>query len=305
MNVVSREMPGDGAAFSAPASMRQLLNSEGTIVRLGVSDPLTARIAQREGFKHVILSGYANGALNVRPEPLLDLSSLAYDVAAIQRSITIPLMIDAGACFGEPIHVWNSVRRLEETGAAGLQIEDQTFPKRAHYHRDYQEHTISQAEMVDKVTVAVESRRNRDFVIVARTDTMKTVGYDEGIRRAHAYLAAGADAIQLWPNTLEETERAPRDIGAPVIYGVSHGNRVGRPTLSVEELSGFGYKVVSLPTIGIIATYRAASAEIAHLARHGEPSIPQEELIRARKELEDTIGLEELYRIEERTTERR
>ncbi len=288
-------------SFNSPRRMRELLAADGPIIRMGISDPLMARIAQSAGFDSVVLSGYAQGATAVRPEPLLDLTQLAADTTAIQGAIDIPLMIDAGACFGEPMHVWNTVRRLERTGAAGLQMEDQVFPKRAHYHRNYEEQTISQEEMIDKIQVAAETRRDPNFVIVGRSDSMKTVGYDEGVRRANAYAEAGADVVMVWPNTMEEVERAPRDIKAPLAYVVTHGNRVGRPTPPVDELVSMGYKVISYATLGILTYYLAVFESFREIREKGDTRFGKEDLIKARKDLEALIGLDELYKIEERT----
>lgn len=291
--------------FNAPAEMRKLLAAPGPIVRAAVSDPFMARIAEKVGFTSLALGGFAVGARSCRPEPLLDLTQLAQDSGDAQRAVSIPIIVDVGACFGESIQVWNAVRRLEEAGIAGIQMEDQLFPKRAHYHRDYQEHTISMENMLDKIRTAVETKKNKDFVIIGRTDTFKTVGYDEGVRRSNAYLDAGCDAVAVFPNTMEEAKRAVKEIHGPLGYVVTHGNRVGRPLLSVEELTDLGYKIISFATVGILAYYRGVFDSLKYLAEHGVVKESMEEHIRSRKELEDLIGLEELYRIEERTTEKK
>ena len=121
----------------------------------------------------------------------------------------MPLIVDAATGFGDPLHVMRTVREFERAGVAAIHIEDQVFPKRAHYHRDYLEHTVSAEEMVDKVRFACQARQDPDFVIIARTDTMRTEGYEEGIRRARLYAEAGADMVMLFPNTAEEAARAP------------------------------------------------------------------------------------------------
>jgi methylisocitrate lyase len=290
--------------FNAPRQMRKLLEMPEPIIRVAVSDPLMGRIAEKVGFKCLALGGFAVGARSCRPEPLADLTQLVTDAGEIQRAVNIPVIVDAGGCFGESIHAWDTVRRLEATGVAGLQMEDQFFPKRAHYHRDYREHTISVENMVDKITTAVAARSDPNFVIAARTDSMRTHGYDEGVKRAHAYLKAGADAISCFPNNMEETIRAPKDIGAPLSYAVSHGNRVDRPVPSVKELTEMGYKFISFATSGILAYYEGVLKTFSHLFENGVPPQKQDELIFLRKSLEDLVGLEELYRIEENTTEK-
>src|SRR5690606_3413478 len=162
---------------------------------------------------------------------------------------------------------------------------------------------IEMDHMIEKIMAAVEARANKDFVICARTDTMKTHGYEEAIRRANAYKAAGADIVYVFPNNIEETQRAPSEIDAPVVYGVSHGNRVGRPVPTATELASYGYRVISYPTLLILATYDAVRNTLLALRDDHGGSVDQARMRVLRKELEDLIGLEKLYEIEERTTE--
>jgi methylisocitrate lyase len=212
--------------------------------------------------------------------------------------------VDVGAGFGEAIQVWNTVREMERIGIAGMQIEDQVYPKRAHYHRDYQERTIELEHMLEKITAAKEARRDPDFVICGRTDTMKTEGFKEAVRRGNAFAEAGADIIYVFPNNLEETKNAPKAINAPVVYGVSHGNRVGRPVLTPAELASYGYRVISYPTLLILEVFGTLKRVLTDLKTNDGKSVDQQEMIKLRKEIEDTIGLEHLYAIEERTTEK-
>lgn len=289
--------------FNAAGAMRALLNAPGYVVRPAVADPFMARIAQQSGFKNVVVGGYALGARTCIPEPVGDLTQLVQEAGEIQRAVSIPVSVDAGAGFGEAIQVWATVQRLEHAGLGAVQLEDQVYPKRAHYHRDYQEHTIDQAHMIEKITAAREARTNPDFVVCARTDTMRTDGYDEGVRRANAYAEAGADALVVWPNTVEEAQRAPKDVKCPLIYVVSHGNRVGRPVPRVDELADMGYKIISYSSLTILTVYRALSAVFDNLHSTGDAGQAAEDMIAARKAVEDLLGLEQLYAIEERTTE--
>lgn len=289
-----------------PASrMRQLIARPGTFARPACFDPLTARIAQATGFEALGVSGFAMGAHMCTTEPLLTLTELADRGGRIQAAVDIPAIVDVGAGFGEAINVWHTVREMERAGVAGIQMEDQVYPKRAHYHRDYIEHTIDAEHMLEKVQAFVEARRDPDFILLARTDAFRTHGYDEGVRRANLYAEAGADLIMLFPNDAEELKRAPKDVAAPLVYVVSHGNRVGRPVPTFEELEEAGYKVASYAILSIIAAYEGVSQAFRRLRETGDPGIEPERAIRLRKEIEDLIGLEKLYEIEERTTEKR
>lgn len=290
--------------FDAAGQLRKLLNAPGPILRPAVCDPLMARIAQKVGFKCLGIGGFAMGAHTCLTEPLLSLSELVDESRRIQAAVDVPCMVDVGAGFGEAIQVDRTVREFERAGLAGIQIEDQVFPKRAHYHRDYQERTIELDHMVEKITAAREARVNPDFVLMARTDCMKTHGYDEGIRRANAYAKAGADIVMLWPNTHEEAKRAPKDVDCPLVYVVSHGNRVGRPVLNANELADMGYKVISFAVLSVLVVYRELEQVFTRLFEAGDAGVDPQEMIRVRKAIEDIIGLRRLYEIEERTTEK-
>lgn len=212
-------------------------------------------------------------------------------------------MVDAGAGWGEPVHTMHSVKVLEHAGAASVHIEDQIFPKRVHYHKGV-EHVIPVEEMTTKLRAALRARADPDFVIVARTDAMRTDGYDEGIRRARAYAEAGADMIMMFPNTEEETRAAPQDLpGIPLIYVNSEGNRLGRGVFGVQDLGAWGWKMASdaITTINVAA--RALRDVLSALKETGRTGLRQDEMIPVRKFVEDTIGLDRYYQIEEETVE--
>src|SRR3984893_1586799 len=162
---------------------REMLASPGIIHAPIAHDPLTAKIAERVGFRCWDLGGYALGASSCVPEPLLSLEEVLIATRRITAAVDIPLMVDGGAGFGDPTHVIRAVRELERAGAASVHIEDQVYPKRVHYHKGT-EHVISAEEMCEKIQYAARARRDPDFVIAARTDAMRTHDYSEGIRRA-------------------------------------------------------------------------------------------------------------------------
>ncbi len=283
--------------------LRRLLKRPGLLYVPVVFDPLGAKIAAESGFECVALGGYALGAHLGVGEPLLTLSEVAEATRRI-AAVGIPVVVDADAGFGEPLHTVRTVRELELAGAVALHIEDQVFPKRAHYHRDYREHTVPAEEMVRKLEFARRARRDPDLVIIARTDAMRTHGYAEGVRRANLYAEAGADLVMLFPNDADEAARAPRDCRVPLVYVNSAGNRVGRPVLSRRELEGMGYKVAVEAIAPLLGVYRELKGMFMRLKAEGISGLAPAEAIRLRKELEDTLGLEEYYRIEEETVER-
>jgi 2-methylisocitrate lyase-like PEP mutase family enzyme len=282
--------------------LREMLATDGIIVHPGIYDALSAKIAERVGFKMVSLGGYALGAHLGIGEPLLCLEDLVRTCRYITAAINIPLKVDADAGFGEPIHVMRTIRELETAGVAAAHIEDQIYPKRAHYHQGI-EHLINEDDMVAKLRAAVTARRDPDFVLIARTDAMRTDGFAEGVRRANLYLEAGADVALVFPNTVEEAHQAPREIHGPVAYLNSDGNRQGRPLFSVREMEDMGYKLVSYAISCINVAAMATKQMLETLMATGWTGLDQEQAREIRKYVEDSIGLEEMYRLERQTVE--
>jgi methylisocitrate lyase len=291
------------AAASPLTKFRELLARPRFIPALGVWDPYTARVAESLGLECVHIGGYQLGAHYVTSEPLLTLTELATTTRYVTAAVRIPVLVDAGAGYGEPLHVMRCVRELERAGAAGLHIEDQIYPKRAHYHRGI-EHVIPREDMVAKIKAAVAARTDPGFVIMGRTDAMRTDGFAEGVERANLFFEAGADMVMIFPNTVEEARRAPREIKGPLAYTNSEGNRLGRPLFSVQEFEDMGYKLSTYPTALLCPVTQEMKRVITNLKTRGVTGLPRDKMIVWRKEVEDLIGLEEYYRIESETVER-
>ena len=267
--------------------------------------PLTARIADMFDFPIVYVGGYTTGAWVCTPEPLLGRSDMVEFAGSIARRTASPVVVDANAGFGEPMHAAWTVRELIAAGISGAHIEDQAFPKRAHYHRDYQEHVISTSEMREKIAASKEATSHDDaFLLIARTDAMRTNSYEEGVRRCNDYLAAGADVAMCFPNDLDEAKRAPRDIDGPTVYTNSWGNRVGRPILTTQEAAEFGYRILIDAQGALLAAVSAVRAAYEALASTGSCFSDAGHGVDLRRDLERIIGLEELYALEATTVER-
>jgi 2-methylisocitrate lyase-like PEP mutase family enzyme len=289
----------------ATRAFRELLEGDEIIVQPAVYDPFCARVAEHVGFKALALGGYALGASMAVTEPLLSLEDVAIATRMITRVTSLPLMIDAGAGWGEPMHVMHTVRTLEHAGAASLHMEDQIYPKRAHYHRG-KEHIASSEEMTDKIRAAVEARRDPDFVIVARTDAFLTSGYDAGIARAREYADAGADMIMVFPNNEDEARRVPRDLpDIPLIYLNATGHRLQRGVHAVQDLQDWGWKLVDDGSATIMVVARALRDVLTTLHETGRTQLDEPEMIGVRGYVEDVLRLEDHYAVEAATVERR
>ncbi|MDH3379926.1 MAG: isocitrate lyase/PEP mutase family protein [Gammaproteobacteria bacterium] len=288
--------------ISAIDKFQELISNPQFIVALGVWDPYTARVAEALGVECVHIGGYQLGIGHVVPEPLLSLTEIARTCRYVTAAVRIPVIVDAGAGFGEPLHVMRTVKEFEAAGAVAIHIEDQIYPKRVHYHKGI-EHIISEEEMVQKIKAAVRARRNPNFVIIARTDAMATGGFAEGVKRANLFLEAGADMVMVFPNSIQEARQAPREIKGRICTVNGEGNRLGRPVFSKTEYEEMGYKLATYPTALLCPVTQEMKRVINHLNLHGTSGLPQDQMITWRKECEDLIGLEEYYKVESDTVE--
>jgi len=282
------------------AILREMIKSPGIITAPAIHDPITARMAESAGFQWVDVAGSALGEVTCITEPALSLEDMAAAIRHITAAVNIPVTVDAGAGFGEPAHVAHTVQTLEHAGAAGMHIEDQIYPKRFHYHIGV-EHTIPAEAMVDKIHAALEARRDPNFVVIARTDTIRTNSFAEGIRRANLYAQAGADMIQLFPSTMEEAKRVPHEVHTPLNF--VNGTGGTRPIIPAPELDAMGYKVLFVTGL-TLASFKAARDVLMNLKRTGNLGMDPTVYGPLSKELQELIGLPHYIDIENATTEK-
>ena len=286
--------------------LRALLQARTFLHMPSVYDALGARLVEQAGFEAVYSGGYVCGAARAVSEPLLTMTeqiAMAADAASV---VGIPMIMDAGAGFGEPLHTMRTVRECIRAGLAGIHIEDQVFPKRAHYHT-YQVHEISPEEFSDKIRFACieRDRIDPDFVIIARTDSCREFGLDVAADRINRGADAGADMGLLFPRNPDEAARAPSVCRVPLIYVMSRGNRDGRPIFSRQEIETMGYagiidaQVMMLP---VIVAQQQMLRELRHTGRY--TGLSEQQAVTARQDIEDAVGLDEHYAIERQTVER-
>src|SRR5262245_3303613 len=172
---------------------RNMLTPGAALLLPGVANALAARIVADQGFAaaYVTGAGIANTFLGVPDIGLVTVTELAEHVAAIRAAFPGPLVVDADTGFGNPLNMVRTVELLERAGADALQIEDQTFPKRCGHFAGKE--VIPVAEMVDKVKAAVDTRRDRDLLIIARTDAIAQEGFEAAVARAGGYHEDGAE----------------------------------------------------------------------------------------------------------------
>ena len=176
--------------MSHARKLRELLAADSALVAPGVYDGLTALLVQQAGFDCAYLSGASVSFTRLgRPDiRLMTMTEVAETVSNIRERIDLPIVVDGDTGFGNALNVQRTVRLFEKMGASGIQLEDQTLPKRCG-HLDGKE-LVSIAEMVGKIHAALDARANDDTVIVARTDAIAVTGIDEAMQRGAAYIEA-------------------------------------------------------------------------------------------------------------------
>jgi 2-methylisocitrate lyase-like PEP mutase family enzyme len=245
--------------------LRDLLASPEMIVAPFVFDCLQAKLAAAAGFDAVCMTGFGTSAARGYPDlGLLTMTEMVANARAISQSVNVPVICDADTGYGNPLNVWRTVREYEDAGASALHIEDQVFPKRCGFLAGKQ--VIAMEEMVPKVRAACDARRDRNLVIIARTDALAIHGWDDVVRRAHAYRAAGADLIFVdGIKTLDDLKHYAEKLGdLPLIY---NGD-----LLPLDKLKKYSFKVTI--HIGTMLTiFDAIRSAMTDLKRTGKLSI--------------------------------
>ncbi len=227
----------------ATRQLRNLMEKPGVIRTLGAHDTLTAVMIEQVGFESVFISGFGASA-SLYGLPDLNFVSLNEMVAATRRMahrVSIPVLADADTGHGDLHNAMHCVAEFEGTGAAGIILEDQIFPKRCGHFGGKE--VISADEMVIKIKAAVSARNDPDFVIVARTDAREPNGLDDAIDRVNRYCDAGADiAFVEAPLSVEELEEICQRVEYPKLANMLVFGKT--PILSAEELEELGFKIV-------------------------------------------------------------
>ena len=252
---------------SKPTLLRRAI-ARGCVVMPGAFNAAAARLIERSGFSAAYISGagLANATAGVPDIGLLTLSEVSQLAGYIADAVSIPALADADTGFGGPENVGRTVRTFERIGLAGLHLEDQEFPKRCGHLAG--KTLVSAEEMAEKIAAAVSARRDKDFLIVARTDARAIEGLDSAVQRAKAYLEAGADAI--FPEALQSAKEFrdfARKVRAPLMANMTEFGR--SPLLTVDELADMGYRMVIFPQTAFRVSMHAAESCLRDLKRRG------------------------------------
>lgn len=218
----------------------------------GVYDLISAKLADRLGFDALYMTGYGVVAshLGLPDAGLATYSDMVGRVGQIAAMTQTPLVADGDTGYGGLLNVQHTVRGYESAGAVAIQLEDQEFPKKCGHMLGRR--VVPAADMAAKIRVAVESRSDPNFLVIARTDSRTTLGLDEALRRAEAYLEAGADLLFIEsPESVEEMARIGSTFDVPLVANMVEGGRT--PILDAATLQKLGYRLAIFPALGFLA----------------------------------------------------
>jgi methylisocitrate lyase len=273
-----------------PAGERlaRLWREPGILKIPGAHNALAGLLAKRAGFKALYLSGAAlSASLGLADLGIIGLDELCLFARAIARATGLPLIVDGDTGYGGILNVMRVVRELEEAGAAAVQIEDQSLPKKCGHLND--KRLVGADEMAAKVAAAVRARRH--LRIIARTDAAASEGIDGAISRARIYRAAGADAI--FPEALTSAgmfSEFARAVDAPLLANMTEFGRT--PYFTAAEFENFGFKMVIWPVSSLRVEGAAVRDLYSTLMRDGSVAAMLDRM-QTRTELYDTIGYNE------------
>jgi 2-methylisocitrate lyase-like PEP mutase family enzyme len=288
--------------------LRDLLANARPVVSPGVYDGYSVRLVEAMGFSTAAITG--SGLSNTRlVQPDIGIMSLLENVDAcrdLARSVAIPITADADTGYGNAVTVYHTAQYFEEAGLAGINIEDQVSPKRCGHMRG--KDVISTAEMCKKIEAATRARKDADFVINARTDSIAIGGIEEAVRRVKAYVAAGADMV--YPDAIRSEDDIRRIVDAvpdtPVNVNMGFGirSRPTSPLVALRRLKELGVARVSCPRMltGAAISGMRKALEVMRQSIETGDAADRPDLVAGIEEITELMGYDRIAELEQAFT---
>ena len=284
------------------ALFNERLSKPGLIVAPGVYEMVSLRLADRMNFDALYMTGYGTVAslLGLPDAGLATYTEMVGRVTAMAGMAKTPLIADGDTGYGGLLNVRHTIRGYEAAGAVAIQLEDQEFPKKCGHTPGRR--VIPLEDMVKKIEVAVATRTDPHFKIIARTDARTTLGLDEALRRGEAYARAGADILFIEsPETQEEMQQIGKTFpNHPLIANMVEKGRT--PVLSKAELEQLGYKIAIFPVTTLLASVQAMTKVYEHFKDTGS-SINNPVDLYDFGDLSKLMGFEDVWEFEKRFVE--
>jgi 2-methylisocitrate lyase-like PEP mutase family enzyme len=249
-------------------TLHTLLSARKATLVPGAGNALSARVIADLGFEALYLSGagVTNMSLGLPDLGFISLPDMVQHTAAVRNVTDLPLIVDADTGYGNALNVREAVRALERAGASAIQLEDQVSPKKCGHFNG--KAVISADEMAMKIRAAVDARRNRETLIMARTDARAIEGFDAAVARARTYEAAGADILFVEaPESLEEVRALPKSLHTPLLINIVVGGKT--PVIAQPDLAAMGYALTLYANVALQGAVHGMQAALALLQRDG------------------------------------
>lgn len=250
------------------------------IVAPGVCDCIGASLVEDTGYEAVYITGFGTAASLIGKPDLgfLSLNEALYQAGRIDTATSLPVVADAEAGFGNALSTMRTVSEYEKIGITAIHIEDQINPKR--WKPDGTPQVVAMEEHADKIRAAVQARKDPNFLIIGRTDAVQRHGLAEAIRRANAYLEAGADLHFIHGiGNSDDLEQVAREIEAPGVVNYSTILESGNKPVPISKLENMGYKLVIFPTELLLSVSKTMKDFLIHLKKNGSVEGWQEMLM--------------------------
>lgn len=274
--------------------LRELLKRKGIIRTIGVHDVFAALIAEQYGFETIFIGGFGTSAslLGLPDLNFLTLSEMADAIRRVAKRVSVPVVADGDTGHGGLHNVARTVREFELAGASGMILEDQVYPKRCgHFEGKY---VVPIKEMELRLKAALKARRDKDFILIARTDAYDVNGLEDAIERVKTYYKTGADAVFIEsPHTVEDLKAIPQRVKAPLLVNMLTGGKT--PNLPVKELEKMGYKIVVYPIESLLVFAKGMQRLAEAVLQDGEVSRIKSDMIDF-KDVKKILGLDEFIR---------
>ncbi|MCH2657938.1 MAG: isocitrate lyase/PEP mutase family protein [Dehalococcoidia bacterium] len=284
-------------------TLKALIEKSDPVITTLVSNPLMAKLAEQAGFNALYLGGGMLGYTKVFLEANLNITDLVQIGIEIRSASQLPLILDGATGFGDPMHMHRTIPFAESAGFEAIEIEDQIIPKRAHHHADI-EHMIPQQLMVEKIKESINARRNNDFLIIARTNGIRSTSLSDALDRGKAYKDAGADVLMLSPRNREELLAISNNLEGPFQLLVPNGGLTSLET-DRNELGSLGFKILIDASQPMLVALRAWKTFYETMDDNFQsPMLSKEDASYWSEELKNVVELQKLLEIETRTVEK-
>src|SRR3989442_821161 len=281
-------------------SRRLLLRGPGIVLAAGAHDALSAKLAEQAGFAAIWAGGFGISAVQAVPDAnILTLTETLEAVRRIVDTVGIPVIADCDNGYGNAINVMRTAAEFERAGAAGICIEDNEFPKGCSFYAGVRRGLVPAEEPARKVEAATAARRDPGFLVIARTEALIAgLGQEEALRRARAYVEAGADAVLIHSKAHDFTElrafaaawdRPVPLVAVPTTY----------PTVGAAELAAAGFRMAIFANQALRAAIVAMRDALAEMRRTGTAASVEERIARL-EEVYALVGVPELPANEQR-----